>query len=187
FFSFFSSSFSSSLYPPHLTPIKWSNVIHFTNRYPVVAYQIWSVCYTPNIPQATETEADSCDALYQFSWFLSFIPTRIAITGVQSSSGVMTYISLAAFDILATSLVTNRMMQAIRGCGGFRKVARQNLSEYAVVTTPQIIAVVLYFVGVLLVSQEYQAILILHPTGSTGMDKIVFYYLRTKARLISFW
>ncbi|KAJ3903854.1 hypothetical protein F5879DRAFT_118618 [Lentinula edodes] len=67
----------------------------------------------------------------------------------------MTYISLAAFDILATSLVTNRMMQAIRGCGGFRKVARQNLSEYVlrsgvlyfgVVTTPQIIAVVLYFV-----------------------------------------
>ncbi|GAW05900.1 hypothetical protein LENED_007787 [Lentinula edodes] len=89
------------------------------------------------------------------------------------SSGVMTYISLAAFDILATSLVTNRMMQAIRGCNGFRKVARQNLSEYVlrsgvlyfgygfpivtrgiisdfgmsrVVTTPQIIAVVLYFV-----------------------------------------
>ncbi|KAJ3862690.1 hypothetical protein EV359DRAFT_65426 [Lentinula novae-zelandiae] len=92
---------------------------------------------------------------------------------------------IGAFDISATSLVTNRMMQAIRGCGGSRKVARQNLSEYVlrsgldqasqfsilyfgygipivtrginsdfgmsrVVTTPQIIAVVLYFVGVLL-------------------------------------
>ncbi|KAJ3879217.1 hypothetical protein F5051DRAFT_438955 [Lentinula edodes] len=32
---------------------RWSNVIYFTNRYPVVAYQIWSVCYTPNIPQAS--------------------------------------------------------------------------------------------------------------------------------------
>ncbi|KAJ4464175.1 hypothetical protein C8R41DRAFT_860396 [Lentinula lateritia] len=52
---------------------RWSNVIYFTNRYPVVAYQIWSVCYTPNIPH--------CDALYQFFWFFSFIPTRIAITG----------------------------------------------------------------------------------------------------------
>ncbi|KAJ3902943.1 hypothetical protein F5879DRAFT_961881, partial [Lentinula edodes] len=70
---FFFSSFSSSLF-------RWSNVIYFTNRYPVVAYQIWSVCYTPNIPQATDTEADSCDALYQFFWFFSFIPTRIAIT-----------------------------------------------------------------------------------------------------------
>ncbi|KAJ3913698.1 hypothetical protein F5877DRAFT_71351 [Lentinula edodes] len=123
------------------------------------------------------------------------------LQGVQSScthntlssetlSGVMTYISLAAFDILATSLVTNRMMQAIRGCGGFRKLARQNLSEYVlrsgkpiygmqlgvlyfgygfpivtrginsdlgvsrVATIPQIIAVVLYLVGVLLVQKK---------------------------------
>ncbi|KAH7877318.1 uncharacterized protein C8R40DRAFT_1095655, partial [Lentinula edodes] len=112
------------------------------------------------------------------------------LQGVQSScthntlssetlSGVMTYISLAVFDILATLLVTNRMIQAIRGCGGFRKLARQNLSEYVlrdqvsqfslVVTIPQIIAVVLYFVGVPLVSQ---AILILHLTGSTGTEKI---------------
>ncbi|KAJ4464174.1 hypothetical protein C8R41DRAFT_860384 [Lentinula lateritia] len=87
------------------------------------------------------------------------------LQGVQSScthntlssetlSGVMTYISLAVFDILATLLVTNRMIQAIRRCGGFRKLARQNLSEYVlrsgvlyfgVVTIPQIIAVVLYF------------------------------------------
>ncbi|KAJ3911463.1 hypothetical protein F5877DRAFT_73160, partial [Lentinula edodes] len=165
---------------------RWSNVIYFTNRYPVVAYQIWSVCYTPNIPQASGYRhsltmialnlINFCDALYQFFWFFSFIPTRIAITvswilrvyavvdhglvfaimlsllglaivgfdilqGVQSScthntlssetlSGVMTYISLAVFDILATLLVTNRMIQAIRGCGGFRKLARQNLSEY---------------------------------------------------------
>ncbi|KAJ4464375.1 hypothetical protein J3R30DRAFT_485584 [Lentinula aciculospora] len=30
---------------------RWSNVIYYTNRYPVLAYQIWSVCYTPRTPQ----------------------------------------------------------------------------------------------------------------------------------------
>ncbi|GAW05827.1 hypothetical protein LENED_007710 [Lentinula edodes] len=73
----------------------------------------------------------------------------------------MTYISLAVFDILATLLVTNRMIQAIRGCGGFRKLARQNLSEYVLRSG------VLYF-GCALFRTE----------------KIVLYYLRTKARLI---
>ncbi|KAJ3873909.1 hypothetical protein F5051DRAFT_431784 [Lentinula edodes] len=108
------------------------------------------------------------------------------LQGVQSScthntlssetlSGVMTYISLAAFDILATSLVTNRMMQDIRGCGGFRKLAsgmqlgvlyfgygfpivtrgiNSDLGMSRVVTIPQIIAVVLYLVGVLLVQKK---------------------------------
>ncbi|KAJ3781604.1 hypothetical protein GGU10DRAFT_390495 [Lentinula aff. detonsa] len=171
---------------------RWSNAIYFTNRYPVVAYQIWSICYTPKTPH--------CDALYQFFWYFSFIPTRIAISaswilrvyavvhhglvfglilsllglaiialdilqGVQSTcthntlssetlSGVLTYIFLAAFDILATFLVTIRMIQAIRRCGGFRHLDKQNLSEYVlrsgilyfgVVTIPQLIAVVLYF------------------------------------------
>ncbi|KIK56305.1 hypothetical protein GYMLUDRAFT_248050 [Collybiopsis luxurians FD-317 M1] len=34
---------------------RWSNVIYFVNRYPVVAYQIWSICYTPKIPQYAKT------------------------------------------------------------------------------------------------------------------------------------
>ncbi|KAJ3818411.1 hypothetical protein F5880DRAFT_1734439 [Lentinula raphanica] len=165
---------------------RWSNVIYYTNRYPVVAYQIWSVCYTPKTPQ--------------FFWYFSFIPTRVAISaswilrvyavvdhglifgliltvlglaiiafdilqGVQSTcthntlssetlSGVMTYICLAVFDILATSLVTIRMCQAIHRSGGFHHIDKQNLSEYVlrsgvlyfgVVTVPQLIAVVLYF------------------------------------------
>ncbi|KAJ3804632.1 hypothetical protein F5876DRAFT_70469 [Lentinula aff. lateritia] len=221
---------------------RWSNVIYFTNRYPVLAYQIWSVCYTPNIPQASgyrhsltiivlnlinlcalrctlpillvffihpDSHSDHClqilmmrnkvswilrvyavvDHGLVFAIMLSLLGLAIVgfdiFQGVQSScthntlssetlSGVMTYISLAVFDILATSLVTNRMIQAIRGCGGFRKLARQNLSDgmqlgvlyfgygfptvvhginsdigmSRVVTIPQIIAVVLYFVGV---------------------------------------
>ncbi|KAJ4464487.1 hypothetical protein C8R41DRAFT_859925 [Lentinula lateritia] len=64
------------------------------------------------------------------------VPSRL-LQGFQSScthntlsSKTLGVHTLAAFDILTTSLVTNRMMQAIRGCGGFRKVARQNLSEY---------------------------------------------------------
>ncbi|KAJ3852149.1 hypothetical protein EV368DRAFT_65157 [Lentinula lateritia] len=227
---------------------RWSNVIYFTNRYPVLAYQIWSVCYTPNISQASgyrhsltiivlnlinlcalrctlpillvffihpDSHSDHClqilmmrnkvswilrvyavvDHGLVFAIMLSLLGLAIVgfdiLQGVQSScthntlssetlSGVMTYISLAVFDILATSLVTNRMIQAIRGCGGFRKLARQNLSDgmqlgvlyfgygfptvvhginsdigmSRVVTIPQIIAVVLYFVGVPLVRKK---------------------------------
>ncbi|KIK51662.1 hypothetical protein GYMLUDRAFT_50395 [Collybiopsis luxurians FD-317 M1] len=171
---------------------RWSNVIYFLNRYPVLAYQIWSVVYTPAIPH--------CDALYQFFWYLSFIPTRTAITaswilrvyaiadhgllfaailsilalatialdilqGAESSctyntvesetlSGVLTYICLAIFDVLATSLVTTRMIQVIQSSGGFRILDRQNVFQYVLrsgilyfgaVTIPQLVAVVLYF------------------------------------------
>ncbi|KAJ3984212.1 hypothetical protein F5890DRAFT_1474730 [Lentinula detonsa] len=192
---------------------RWSNAIYFTNRYPVVAYQIWSICYTPKTPQASVfrtfryrilISATRCiklphQSLSEYfliidstaSWILrvyavvhhglvfglilSLLGLAIIaldiLQGVQSTcthntlssetlSGVLTYIFLAAFDILATFLVTIRMIQAIRRCGGFRHLDKQNLSEYVlrsgilyfgydllrrVVTIPQLIAVVLYF------------------------------------------
>ncbi|KAJ3889079.1 hypothetical protein GG344DRAFT_67395 [Lentinula edodes] len=154
---------------------RWSNVIYFTNRYPVVAYQIWSVCYTPNIPQASVYKhsltmialnlinlyARSLQSLVSIS-FKAFNPPVLTTRYLQKPSGVMTYISLAVFDILATLLVTNRMIQAIRGCGvlyfgyGFPTVIHGTHSDIGmsrVVTIPQIIAVVLYFVGVPLAPQ----------------------------------
>ncbi|KAE9410086.1 hypothetical protein BT96DRAFT_931551 [Gymnopus androsaceus JB14] len=64
------------------TSFRWSNVIYFMNRYPVVAFQLWSVCYTTSTPQPIQNLnlGTSCDALYQFFWYASFIPTRAAIT-----------------------------------------------------------------------------------------------------------
>ncbi|KAJ3994461.1 hypothetical protein F5050DRAFT_1713674 [Lentinula boryana] len=162
---------------------RWSNAIYFTNRYPVVAYQIWSICYTPKTPQASvfrtfryrilisatrciklphQSLSEYCliidstaswilrvyavvDHGLVFGLILSLLGLAIIaldiLQGVQSTcthntlssetlSGVLTYIFLAAFDILATFLVTIRMVQAIRRCGGFRHLDKQNLSEY---------------------------------------------------------
>ncbi|KAJ3929409.1 MAG: hypothetical protein NXY57DRAFT_963636 [Lentinula lateritia] len=45
---------------------RWSNVIYYMNRYPVVVFQVWELCYKTSTPQ--------------LFWYTSFIPTRAAIT-----------------------------------------------------------------------------------------------------------
>ncbi|KAJ3894811.1 hypothetical protein GG344DRAFT_62630 [Lentinula edodes] len=60
---------------------RWSNVIYYMNRYPVVVFQVWELCYKTSTPQYVHFISISyCDALYQFFWYTSFIPTRAAIT-----------------------------------------------------------------------------------------------------------
>ncbi|KAJ4494574.1 hypothetical protein C8J55DRAFT_545637 [Lentinula edodes] len=60
---------------------RWSNVIYYMNRYPVVVFQVWELCYKTSTPQYVHFLSISyCDALYQFFWYTSFIPTRAAIT-----------------------------------------------------------------------------------------------------------
>ncbi|KAF5381829.1 hypothetical protein D9757_008333 [Collybiopsis confluens] len=69
----------------------------------------------------------------------------------SSSSGVLTYILLSVFDLLATSLI---MTKLIRKSNGLRKLKTRNLLEFVLesgalyfcaVTIPQLIAVALYF------------------------------------------
>ncbi|KAE9394488.1 hypothetical protein BT96DRAFT_998492 [Gymnopus androsaceus JB14] len=57
---------------------RWSSLIYFMNRYPVVAFQIWELCYSTKIPQYVRFFP--CDAWYSFFWYASFLPTRAAIT-----------------------------------------------------------------------------------------------------------
>ncbi|KAJ3881956.1 hypothetical protein F5051DRAFT_425331 [Lentinula edodes] len=60
---------------------RWSNVIYYMNRYPVVVFQVWELCYKTSTLQYVHFISISyCDALYQFFWYTSFIPTRAAIT-----------------------------------------------------------------------------------------------------------
>ncbi|KIK58840.1 hypothetical protein GYMLUDRAFT_45136 [Collybiopsis luxurians FD-317 M1] len=169
----------------------WSNVIYFVNRYPLVAYEVWNIFYTPYLPH--------CDTLYKIFYYVSVIPTRTAITivwiqcvfamyknivlcgiisilgltivsvdiyqGVDSScirntsfseflSGILVYISLTTFDLLATSSVIIKLIQTIRKSGGFRTLGRRTLLNYVfrsgilyfgAVSVPQLIAVALYF------------------------------------------
>ncbi|RPD79459.1 hypothetical protein L226DRAFT_567567 [Lentinus tigrinus ALCF2SS1-7] len=54
-----------------------SSVLYYMTRYPVVAYQIFNVVYTPSTPQSLSPS--SCDALDKFTWFISLVLTRFAI------------------------------------------------------------------------------------------------------------
>ncbi|TFK86297.1 hypothetical protein K466DRAFT_587350 [Polyporus arcularius HHB13444] len=47
-----------------------SSVLYYLTRYPVVAYQIFNVVYTPTTPQ--------------FTWFISLVLTRFAICGAST-------------------------------------------------------------------------------------------------------
>ncbi|KAJ3862875.1 hypothetical protein EV359DRAFT_65281 [Lentinula novae-zelandiae] len=145
---------------------RWSNVIYFTNRYPVVAYQIWSVCYTPNIPQASVYKhsltmialnlinlyARSLQSLVSIS-FKAFNHPVLTTRYLQKPSGVMTYISLAVFDILATSQCNQAFYISGTGFPLSSTGTHSDIGMSRVVTIPQIIAVVLYFVGVPLAPQ----------------------------------
>ncbi|KIK58838.1 hypothetical protein GYMLUDRAFT_45133 [Collybiopsis luxurians FD-317 M1] len=170
---------------------QWSNTIYLVNRYPLVAYQIWNVYYTPYMPH--------CDTFYKVFFYLCIIPTRTAISivwiqcvyatyhnsllcwvisilgvaavgvdiyqGIDSScthntslsetlSGVLTYITLTAFDLVATFSVIIKLIQTILKSGGFQTVGRRSLLKYVfrsgilyfgAVTVPQLVAVALYF------------------------------------------
>ncbi|KAJ4482570.1 hypothetical protein J3R30DRAFT_3403094 [Lentinula aciculospora] len=58
------------------TKFRWSNVIYYMSRYPVVVFQIWSLCYKASTPQyVLECPSSQC-----FFWYASFLPTRAGIT-----------------------------------------------------------------------------------------------------------
>ncbi|KAJ3899308.1 hypothetical protein F5879DRAFT_926338 [Lentinula edodes] len=186
---------------------RWSNVIYYMNRYPVVVFQVWELCYKTSTPQYVHFISISyCDALYQFFWYTSFIPTRAAITasfalrvyaimdgrlffvviltalgvaivgldvlqptlswylipvcwiqwqGVQSScsqssdklSTIATFISLACFDVLTTSVL-----------------------YFGAVTVPQLIAIALYFQGSSTILNNFMLVLFRDFMSDNGDD-----------------
>ncbi|KAI0700656.1 hypothetical protein C8T65DRAFT_657401 [Cerioporus squamosus] len=83
-----------------------SSVLYYLTRYPVVAYQIFNVVYTPTTPH--------CDALDKFTWFISLVLTRFAICASfilrvyavmpQNLFGVLLAVLLALIGVLVIAL-----------------------------------------------------------------------------------
>ncbi|RDX42037.1 hypothetical protein OH76DRAFT_1363513, partial [Lentinus brumalis] len=89
-----------------------SSVLYYLTRYPVVAYQIFNVVYTPTTPQVILPR--SCDALDKFTWFISLVLTRFAICASfilrvyavmpHNILGVLLAVSLALIGVLIIAL-----------------------------------------------------------------------------------
>ncbi|KAH7926663.1 hypothetical protein BV22DRAFT_1045932 [Leucogyrophana mollusca] len=113
---------------------------------------IWDVTYSTSTPQVVQ----SCTSLDQFTWAISLLPTRIAITATFAirvyavmergllfvvilsfvgllvvaldiiltdiivAATVLTFFSLSCFDVLATALITFRLLRVIKLNGGFK-------------------------------------------------------------------
>ncbi|KAJ4476077.1 hypothetical protein C8J55DRAFT_517475, partial [Lentinula edodes] len=133
---------------------RWSNVIYYMNRYPVVVFQVWELCY-----KTSTLQVRYCDALYQFFWYTSFIPTRAAITAsfalcvyaimdgrlffvvILSALGVAivgldviyyhnVHFSGVCFDVLTTILVTVRIIKTIWWGGKLKGLESSHIATY---------------------------------------------------------
>ncbi|TFK49406.1 hypothetical protein OE88DRAFT_1727176 [Heliocybe sulcata] len=137
------------------TKFRTYSMLYYMSRYPLVPFTIFEALYTPTVPQTVRISGICCKAIYQSTWAIALILTRVAIIAsfvlrvyaVTMAKGyflvfLLTLAGIAVlvfdilqvadtsfvFDVLATAIISCRLYRVIRQAGGLQRLSSQSMA-----------------------------------------------------------